>query len=265
MNHIRTIIDKEWAEVFKNRMVILTMALLPALFTAMPLLMLGLTGGSSLPSGISAQESGLPQGFLAACENMNADECMQVYLLNQFLLLFMMMPILIPTTIAAYSIVGEKTTRSLEPLLATPISTVELLAGKSLAAAIPGVLITYVAFGIFLLGTVFIKISPAVRLYLFSPTWVVGALALGPLLAVIATMFAVYVSSRVSDPRVAEQVSGLVILPLMLVLGVVLAGILVINAWFMVAAVIVCAVGAYAMLHLGKAVFDRENILTKWK
>ena len=27
----------------------------------------------------------------------------------------------------AYSIVGEKTTRSLEPLLATPISTAELL------------------------------------------------------------------------------------------------------------------------------------------
>lgn len=264
MKHIRTIIDKEWAEVFKNRMVIMTMALLPLLFTALPLVMLAVTNGSSSPD-LPAQNSGLPQGFLVACDGMNMNECMQVYLLNQFLILFMMMPLLIPTTIAAYSIVGEKTTRSLEPLLATPITTLELLAGKSLAAAIPGVLITYTAFGIFLIGTFFLNISTAIRSYLFSPTWIIGILALGPLLAIIATMFAIFVSSRVSDPRVAEQLSGLVILPLMLVLGTVLIGKLTINGWFMGIAVVVCALAAYALLHLGKLVFDRENILTKWK
>lgn len=265
MKHIRTIINKEWSEVFKNRMVVMTMSLLPLIFTALPLLMLALTGESGTGANLPAQSSGLPPGFLTACSGMNVNECMQVYLLNQFMILFMMMPLLIPTTIAAYSIVGEKTTRSLEPLLATPISTLELLAGKSLAAAIPGVLITYVSYGIFLLGTVFLKISPAVREYMISPTWSIGILVLGPLMAVIATMFAIFVSSRVSDPRVAEQVSGLVILPLMLVLGAVLAGILIINVWFMGIAVLVCAAVAFALLHLGTVIFDRENILTKWK
>jgi ABC-2 type transport system permease protein len=265
MRHIRTIIDKEWAEVFKNRMVIMTMALLPLLFTAIPLLMLAFTGDGSQSANLPAQNSGLPEGFLTACEGMNANECMQVYLLNQSMLMFMMMPLMIPTTIAAYSIVGEKTTRSLEPLLATPITTLELLAGKSLAAFIPGVLITYGAYAIFLIGTHFLKISAAVRAYLLSPVWFLGILLLGPLLAIIGTMFAIFISSRVSDPRVAEQLSGLVILPLMLVLGVVLAGKLVIDLWFMVISIIVCALVAYALLHLGTIVFDRENILTKWK
>ena len=68
---------------------------------------------------------------------------MQIYLINEFLLLFMMMPLIIPITIAAYSIVGEKTTRSLEPLLATPITTAELLIGKGLAAAIPAIAATW--------------------------------------------------------------------------------------------------------------------------
>ena len=52
--------------------------------------------------------------------------------------MFMLIPLFIPVNIAAYSIVGEKTTHSLEPLLATPISTGELLAGKNLASVIPG-------------------------------------------------------------------------------------------------------------------------------
>jgi ABC-type Na+ efflux pump permease subunit len=45
MSHIRTIIDKEWSEVFKNRMVIFTIILMPLLFTALPLVMLGVMGG----------------------------------------------------------------------------------------------------------------------------------------------------------------------------------------------------------------------------
>ena len=36
MKRIRTIIDKEWAEVFKNRMVIMVMLVLPLIFTVMP-------------------------------------------------------------------------------------------------------------------------------------------------------------------------------------------------------------------------------------
>lgn len=63
MKHIRTIINKEWSEVFKNRMVIMTMALLPLLFTALPLLMLDLTTSSVPAIAGNAEASGLPQGF----------------------------------------------------------------------------------------------------------------------------------------------------------------------------------------------------------
>ncbi len=78
--------------------------------------------------------------------NISAGDCFQVFLVSQFMLLFMIIPLAIPVTISAYSIVGEKTTRSLEPLLATPITTAELLIGKSLASLIPAVVATYGAF-----------------------------------------------------------------------------------------------------------------------
>jgi ABC-2 type transport system permease protein len=264
MKHVRTIIDKEWSEVFKNRWVISTMTLLPMLFVAMPLVMLYMTT-SSLPVDLPAESAGLPAGFTEVCAGLTAGECTQIYLLNQFMLLFMLMPLMIPTTIAAYSIVGEKTTRSLEPLLATPITTVELLAGKGLAAVIPGVLISYAAFGIFVIGSLLLGLSTAVINYILSPIWLLGILVLGPILSVIATIVAIYISSRVSDPRVAEQLSGMVIIPLMLVMFAVLAGKLVININFMLIAIVICALLAFGMLRLGTVIFDRENILTKWK
>lgn len=103
------------------------------------------------------------------------------------------------TIIAAYSVVGEKTTRSLEPLLATPVTTVELLMGKALAAVIPAVGATWACFLLFVLLMVPLGASPAVAGYILGPTWLTAIFLLSPLMAVMAVNFALMVSSRVSD------------------------------------------------------------------
>ena len=59
-------------------------------------------------------------------------EAMQSVMASNFMVLFLMMPLMVPVTIAAYSIVGEKVTHSLEPLLATPITTTQLLLGQGI-------------------------------------------------------------------------------------------------------------------------------------
>src|SRR5512137_2867548 len=185
---IKTIIDKEWAEVFKNRMVLLTIALLPLIFTALPIVFLYFTTHDGGSLGSTAD---MPPAYAAACGGISMADCMQTYILNEFLLLYMIMPLMIPITIAAYSIVGEKATRSLEPLLATPISTEELLAGKGLAAVIPAILATWGAFAIFVVGMPLVGTSPAVYRSLFGPTWLVAVLLVGPLLAALAVNFAI--------------------------------------------------------------------------
>lgn len=263
MKHIRTIIAKEWAEVFKNRMVILMLTLLPLLFTLLPLVMLSTMGNAM--GDIEGAAADVPAGFLPSCEGLNAGECMQIYLVNQFMIMFMLMPIIIPVTIASYSIVGEKTTRSLEPLLATPITTVELLAGKSLAAAIPAILISWASFGIFLLALPVIGVSAGVRDYIGGPVWLLGVLVVGPLMAIVAVNFAIYISSRVNDPRVAEQFSSLIIIPLMAVLFAQLAGVIIINIAFMLITIAFLVLVDIGMIYLGAQIFEREAILTRWK
>lgn len=265
MKHIRTIINKEWSEVFKNKLVLSVVLVMPILFSLLPLVMLGVTSSTSMLD-ISPEEAGLPpELFSTLCGGMNAGECTQVYMLSQFMLFFVMMPLIIPVTIAAYSIVGEKTTRSLEPLLATPITTTELLAGKCFAAVIPAVGATFISFLIFNIGILILGISPMVHAYVLSPTWLVGILLLGPVLAIISAMFAIFVSSRVNDPRIAEQIASVMIVPFMGVFLLSSFGLITLNTKSMIIAVIVCACVAAGLLYLGTLIFDRENILTKWK
>ena len=263
MERVLTIIDKEWAEVFKNRIVLFTVAFIPVMFTILPLVILYFT--NSISGGASASETDLPPSFRAACGNLPVADCLQIYILNQFLLVFMMMPLIIPVAIAAYSIVGEKTTHSLEPLLATPIKTTELLAAKGLAAAIPGILATWACFIVFIIAAPFVGAKPAVMLHLLSPIWVLAVFGCGPLMAIMSVNFAIIVSSRVTDPRTAEQLSAVIIVPIMAVLFGQLSGLIVLNVQFMLVAIGLLLFADIGLVYLGARLFQRETILTKWK
>jgi ABC-2 type transport system permease protein len=263
MRRIKTIILKEWKEVFKNRMVLFTVTLLPLILTAIPL---GILAGTGREVSLSGSMDELPEQINVFCPpQLNGGECFQVFMVSQFLIMFMILPMAIPITIAAYSIVGEKTNHSLEPLLATPISTVELLIGKSLGAVIPAVLATFLAFSFFVIGARLIVPNQELFLALVDSRWLMSILLVGPLMAVLAVMVSVMVSSRSTDPRAAEQISMVVILPILAVFFGQLAGWLVVNSRFVLLSSAILFLVDIILVFLAVRVFQRENILTRWK
>jgi len=112
---------------------------MPLIFSVIPLGILFSMRGASDVSGLLDELGPALDQLRSTCGNLGSLDCAQFLILQQFMALFLMMPAIIPVTIAAYSIVGEKNTHTLEPLLATPITTGQLLTGKALAAAIPAV------------------------------------------------------------------------------------------------------------------------------
>ena len=263
MNKIKTIIQKEWAEVFKNRMVLFTVAFLPLILTALPLGILFAIKDSSLGSVSSNQ---MPAEMNAFCPGtLSGGDCFQVYMVSQFMLMFMILPLAIPVTISAYSIVGEKTTRSLEPLLATPITTAELLTGKSLAAAIPAILATYGAFTLFALGAWILIPNRALFLALMDARWLIAVFIVGPLMAIMSIDVSIIVSSRVNDPRVAEQLSMVVIVPLLAVFFAQIGGLIVINSKLVIGIAGGLVILDCILVYLAVRLFQRETILTRWK
>jgi ABC-2 type transport system permease protein len=268
MDKVKTIIGKEWAEVFKNRLVLFSVAFLPLLFVAMPLITIGAlgdTGASDIPATLDSGNTLPGYGELCVDLELTEGECLQVYMLDLFTLLFMILPVMIPVTIAAYSIVGEKTARSLEPLLATPITTIELILGKSLSAIIPAVVATWLGYILYAVGLQILLDSDAVLARLLDPIWLIAVFVVGPLLTVFAVCVAIMVSSRVTDPRVAEQLAGVIVLPLILILTGQSIGFFLLNRTMVVVAAAVIALLDVGLVYLTVKSFERENILTRWK
>lgn len=263
MRRSYVVLRKEWAEVFKNRFVLFTVAFLPLIATALPLGLLYFTTTSTDFSGDIGDD--IPAAFMELCRGLSGQECIQYFLLSQFLLLFMLLPLAIPITIASYSIVGEKTRRTLEPLLATPITTMELLGGKGAAAAIPGIVATWLAYIVLVIGAVLLEVGAPVMELLLNPFWLLAVFVVGPLLALTGVSVAVMVSSRATDPRTAEQISILVFLPLLLLFFAQLAGLVFVSAQLVVWVALVLLVIDAGLLALAVQLFQRETILTRWK
>jgi ABC-2 type transport system permease protein len=262
MHKVWIIIRKEWSEVFRNRLVLFSVAFLPLILTALPLAILVGLGGADAGDVIAASD--MPESFTRLCGGLSGGDCGAYFLVSEFMLLFMLLPLAIPVTIASYSIVGEKITRTLEPLLATPVSTVQLLGGKSAAAVIPGILMTWAAFGVFSIG-VRLLATPQVAARLSDPMWLLAIFVVGPLLALAAVSIAVMVSSRTSDPRVAEQVSMLVMLPLFMVLVGQVTGLILLNAQLVLYIAAGLTVVDIGLMAFAINLFQRETILTRWR
>lgn len=263
MEKINTIIKKEWAEVFKNKMVVSVIIIMPLLFTAM---MLGFLYIFSASGPASAGLDSLPAEMTVICkEGIDPGDCVMATMMNQFLILYILVPMIIPVNIAAYSVVGEKTRHSLEPLLATPISVAELLLGKMLAAVIPAVLATWAGFIVFAIGAVIITGGFSLLLAILDVGWLAAILLLGPLLAILATGFALIISSRVNDPRVAEQISSLIILPVLLLMFGQISGVLIFSSVLALLLSLVVLIIDAVIVYFCVQLFARETILTRWK
>jgi len=260
MRNIQIILRKEWREL-RGQPLLLAGVIAPALvLAALSLVALFVArGGAGLPPGLN-----LPLGA-TAYSGLSAAEGMQIALGGQLGVALLLLPVIVTGSIAAYSVVGEKLGRTLEPLLATPVRTWELLAAKVLAALLPGVLATWGAGLVVGLGVPLVALSPAVAAAILSPERLVLLGLVAPLLALAAVSLTVAISARVSDVRTAQQTSGVLVLPVLLLLFGPVAGLSVQGVGMALGVTLLVSLVAGGLLALAVRVFQREAILTRWR
>ncbi len=257
---IATILRREFAETLRNRLLMSTILIPPILLTVAPLLLASAIGAHALsPDLAKAVLVQRPEwaGF-------SESELAGAFAVQQFLAFFLLMPAYIPLAIATFSIIGEKQARSLEPVLAAPIRTVELLAGKALAALIPGVLAGWLTYLVFA-ALASVVYGPHLFGVVTDSSWLAGTFVLGPAVGLVSVVAGVITSSRVSDPRAAQQIGGVVIVPIIAVTLLQTTGTLLVGAsgYLVLAAILfVISLGG---LRLGVRLFEREAILTRWR
>jgi ABC-type Na+ efflux pump permease subunit len=235
ISRVRAVIVKELREYRRTRFIVWSMAVLPVVFLILPVVnVLGLSSTASASTVRAVAGAAL--------------------------LFLLIIPVVVPAAIAAYSVVGERDQGTLEPLLTTPIRREELLLGKGLATILPSVAVTYVLLAVFYV-TVHIAATAAVVSAVWQLPLVLSEVLFAPLLAAWAIWIGMAISARSSDVRVAQQLSTLASLP---VLGVTtLISFQVIHPTVLLA----IAFGAGLLLidacawRIASVMFDRERLV----
>jgi len=255
------IIHKEWTEVLKNKLIMYTVLLPPVLFLVISVAMLYFTGQGV---DVDPAEVEMYRRLSPTLTLLPATEVMQIMLAQQFLFMFLMMPLIVPLTIASFSIIGEKQQRSLEPLLATPVTVSQLLLGKVIAAVIPAVFVTWLTFAIFAFATKLLT-NPTVFHSLVNNMWLLAMSIIAPLFCILSVSLGVMISSRVNDTRVAQQIGGMIVLPVMALGLLQTAGKILFTLRTFALGAMLVMLADIIVFYLSVKAFQRETILTHWK
>jgi ABC-type Na+ efflux pump permease subunit len=233
---IRAIFTKELRDYRHNRLIVMTMALMPALFIILPIVQIfvvpALRPSSALTHRIALS-----------------------------MLYMLIIPAVVPASLSGYSVVGEREQGTLEPVLTTPVRAEEFLLGKALAALVPTLLISYGMFGVFL-ALVGAFAHPVIADAVFQGPRLLVQLLFTPLLAGWSIWVGIAISARSSDVRVAQQLSTLASLPPLAVAALLSFGVIhqsVALALGLGGALLVVDALAWRAVSL---MFDRERLVT---
>jgi ABC-2 type transport system permease protein len=261
---LRTLFGKELLDLARNRAALVPVALVAVLSLVLPftvVVIVPAVTGQRLGDDADLVKVSRVAGIHA---ELSADGRIQLFLFQQFLLVFLLMPITGAMALAAHAVVGEKQARTLEPLLATPVTTFELLMAKVLAAFVPTLAISAADLAAYF-GCVALFAEPGVMRAMISmrTTLLIGIV--GPAAALVSLQAAIVISSRVNDARTAQQFGVLIIIPLTAVFVAQFTG----AFWLSATAIGFLGLGLFGVWILltlfSVAIFEREAILTRWR
>lgn len=184
--------------------------------------------------------------------------------LTDWFAVYLIMPVFVPILVSSHAIAGEKERRTLEPLLASPVTSLELMIGKSLASLVPALAICWVAF-ISLCLTVDVVAWPLGQGPLLpNGMWIFGVGVIAPLFAFFGNGVAVLISARVNDSRLAQQMAGLFVLPLVGLAGGQFGGFLKAGGAYYAGLGLFILLLDVVLMWATVRLFDRERLMSRW-
>jgi ABC-2 type transport system permease protein len=230
------VMKKDLKEISRNFQVFGVMILIPIIF------------GVVFPIIISFVAAAIPPAEIATLG----------FIINLYSGFFLMMGAIIPTVVASDSFAGEKERKTIEALLAAPISDGELFLGKVLVSFVPTVVLTYLSATIFC-----VLVNITLGAYYLPNLNFIYILLATPLFTLLSIEITVFVSVRVKGFREAQQLAGAVLVPVIAIVFLnAFTSIIFEVPWniLLFGGLIGADIGLYG---LAVKKFGRENIISK--
>lgn len=260
------VVRKDWLEVARNKQVLTSLVIVPAVFAVLiptAVILLGNSGAlTATVAGLQGFLDNLPPGLVPA--DYSVDQTV-IYTVVVFFMapLFLVIPVMVASITASSSFVGEKERRTIEGLLYTPLSNRELVLAKVLGSVIPSVLLTWAAFITY--SIIVNVLGWRVMGGLFFPTWTWAVLiaALVPLVGFLATSLIVAVSGRSTTMQGAQGTAMFVVLPILALVVGQATGLMLFDITVALITAAVLLVIDVAAFTLVVARFHRGRIITR--
>ncbi|MBU1049164.1 ABC transporter permease subunit [Candidatus Bipolaricaulota bacterium] len=253
---ITNVLRMEWAGMARTPSSLLFLVVIPIILIGQALLLSWLLPRYVNPSLIAVT---IPQG-----SNLDATDGFRLLILSQFQFFVLLIPAMIANVFATQSIVEEKMNRTLEPLLATPVRTWELLVGKIFAGAVPALAAAWASTGLFILLATLLgwrSLFP----YVLNATWAISLFVLMPAVSLLSFAVGVIGSSRARDAKGAQGLAVLVVLPIFALIFLQVSGLM----WFTPLSTTLLSLGFIAidvlMVRIAVRLFARESIVIRWR
>jgi ABC-2 type transport system permease protein len=268
LHPIANVLRKEWLITFRSLNNTLFITLVPVLITLQIhlyiYLALRFAGADLIMNSIIGKgiekwmlQFSIPQGLTSL-------QILQIFFYSQFPIYQLLIPCMIAMSFATFSIVEEKQTRTLEPLLATPVRTGQLLLGKALSGVIPSVIMCYICTAIFLGGVMLIGSKELLR-WVLNPQWWLSLFVLVPLVSLISFMLGVSGSSKAQDSKSAQNIAVVVILPILALVALQTLGFVIFSPVKLILLSLALLFLNWIALKTAVKLFRRETILIRWK
>lgn len=264
---IWAIVRKDLRVVLQNKGVLLPIILVPlAMFVLIPLLTLALPAALGSSSSAEYQEllAMVAPGLRQQLAGLTPDQAGVLFFLVYMMApLFLIVPVMVSSVIAADSFVGEKERKTLEALLYTPTTDAELLVGKLLSAWLPALAVTLLGYALYSL-TGNLAAWPVMGRLLFPNTiWTLLVVWVAPAAAALSLAVMVLVSVRARTFQDAYQTGSLVVLPVLALLFGQLFGLLYLNTWVTLLLGAVLWVVSLLLLAYGRRTFHRTELIAR--
>ncbi|BBB47030.1 ABC transporter permease subunit [Pelolinea submarina] len=272
IRNVLTIARKDWLEVRQNKTAWIPMLIVPAIFVVvLPLIFTLLLPALNVsPEDVMNSDADItyfiermPDQLSQYVDLQKPMESMIVVMLGiMFAPMFLIMPLMFASTIAAESFAGERERKTIEALLYTPASDADLFMGKLTAAAVPSIGITWISFLVYTLILNLVPYTTFQRFWFPLPTWWPLIFWITPALAILSIAVTVLISARVPNFQGAYQLSSSLVILVVALFAGQLSGFLYLSVGIELLLGVLFWAAAFFLVYLAVRSFNREALIT---
>jgi ABC-2 type transport system permease protein len=271
MRKVWLVFRKDWLEVKRNWQVLLPIIILPLVFAVVfPSAIILISGGSQVPmsnqniEGFQSLITNLPSDIQAQLAQMSPQQVLiYIMALYFFAPFFLIIPVMASSVMSSDSFAGERERKTIEALLATPISDSELLMGKILVSFIPAMIITFASFAVYTVIVDVVTFSLFNGMLLPNTIWLITIFGVAPAIALCSIGLTVIISAKVKGFKEAQQISVILLLPILGLVFAQVSGLMILGPLMLALLIALFALADAAVFYVGVKMFRREEILSK--